>query len=179
MVSADQGPNAFLIDERESRARLITPALLLDLDAMERNIAAMAAHAKAHGVALRPHAKTHKSLRIARLQCEAGALGICCATLGEAEAMAAGGIDGLLVTSPVVAPAKIARLMALRGRNESLMVAVDDMGNLRALEAAAEASALVLDVVVDVDVGLHRTGARNAEAAVALAAAAEASGSLR
>ena len=179
MVSADLGPNAFLIDERESRARLITPALVLDLDAMERNIAAMAAHAEAHDVALRPHAKTHKSVRIARRQLEAGARGICCATLGEAEAMAAGGIDGLLVTSPIVAPAKLARLMALRGRNESLMVAVDDMGNLRALEAAAAAAALVLDVVVDVDVGLHRTGARNAEAAVALAEAAEASDSLR
>ena len=176
---ANLGPNASLIDERESRARLITPALVLDLDAMERNIATMAAHATAREVAIRPHAKTHKSVRIARRQLDAGALGICCATLGEAEALAEGGINGLLITSPIVAPAKIARLMALRQRHASLMVVADNMDNLRALEAAADASAHMLDVVIDVDVGLHRTGARDAGAAVALAEAVEASGSLR
>ena len=178
-TAAALGPNESLIDERHSRARLITPALVLDLDAIERNIAAMAAHAADQGVAVRPHAKTHKSVQIARRQLHAGALGICCATLGEAEALAEGGIDGLLVTSPVVAPAKINRLLALRRDHESLMVVADDMGNLRALEAAAQASALVLDLVVDVDVGLHRTGARDADAAVALAEAADASASLR
>ena len=178
-TSAALGPNQSLIDERASRARLITPALMLDLDAMERNIAAMAAYAAEQGIAVRPHAKTHKSVQIARRQLDAGALGICCATLGEAEALAAGGIDGLLITSPVVAPAKVARLMALRQDNESLMVSLDDMGNLRALEGAAQASACVLDVVIDVDVGLHRTGARDAASAVALAEAADASASLR
>ena len=178
-TAAALGPNESLIDERESRARLITPALVLDLDAMERNIAAMATHAADQGVAVRPHAKTHKSVQIARRQLDAGALGICCATLGEAEALAEGGIEGLLVTSPVVAPAKINRLMALRAQHESLMAVADDMGNLRALEAAAQASALVLDLVVDVDVGLHRTGARDADAAVALAETADASASLR
>ncbi len=177
-TSATLGPNASLINERESRARLITPALVLDLDAMERNIATMTAHAAAQEVAIRPHAKTHKSVQIARRQLAAGALGICCATLGEAEALAEGGIDGLLITSPIVAPAKIARLMALRQRHASLMVTADNMDNLRALEAAADASAHMLDVVIDVDVGLHRTGARDADAAVALAEAAEASGSL-
>ena len=95
---------------------------MLDLDAMERNIATMAAYAAEQGVAFRPHAKTHKSVQIARRQLDAGALGICCATLGEAEALAAGGIDGLLITSPIVAPAKINRLMALRRDHESLMV---------------------------------------------------------
>ena len=178
-TSAALGQNESLIDERDSRARLITPALVLDLDAMERNIAAMAAYAAAEGVAVRPHAKTHKSVQIARRQLDAGALGICCATLGEAEALAAGGIEGLLITSPIVAPAKVGRLMALRRDHESLMVSLDDMGNLRALEAAAAASAFVLDVVIDVDVGLHRTGARDADRAVALAEAAERSNSLR
>ena len=173
------GPNESLIDERESRARLITPALVLDLDAMERNIATMAAYAAEQGVAFRPHAKTHKSVQIARRQLDAGALGICCATLGEAEALAAGGIDGLLVTSPIVAPAKINRLMALRRDHESLMVTADDMDNLRALESAAAASGFVLDVVIDVDVGLHRTGTRDAETAAALAEAADESVSLR
>ena len=178
-AAAALGPNESLIDERESRARLITPALVLDLDAMERNIATMAAYAAAEGVAVRPHAKTHKSVQVARRQLGAGALGICCATLGEAEALAEGGIDGLVITSPVVAPAKIARLMTLRQNHESLMVVADDLGNLQALAAAAEASACVLNVVIDVDVGLHRTGARDADAAVALAEAAEASDSLR
>ena len=173
------GSNESLIDERDSRARLITPALVLDLDAMERNVAAMAAYAAAEGVAVRPHAKTHKSVQIARRQLEAGALGICCATLGEAEALAEGGIEGLLVTSPIVAPAKIARLMALRRDHGSLMVVADDTDNLRALETAAAESECVLNVVIDVDVGLHRTGARDADAAVALAEAAHASASLR
>ena len=173
------GPNESLIDERESRARLITPALVLDLDAMERNIATMAAYVAEQGVAFRPHAKTHKSVQIARRQLDAGALGICCATLGEADALAAGGIDGLLITSPIVAPAKINRLMALRRDNESLMVVADDMDNLRALESAAAASGFVLDVVIDVDVGLHRTGTRDAETAAALAEAAGESVSLR
>ena len=121
-TAAALGPNESLIEERESRARLITPALVLDLDAMERNIATMAAYAAEQGVAVRPHAKTHKSVQIARRQLDAGALGICCATLGEAEALAAGGIEGLLITSPIVAPAKINRLMALRRDHESLMV---------------------------------------------------------
>ena len=178
-AAAALGPNESLIDERQSRARLITPALVLDLDAMERNIATMAAYAAEAGVAVRPHAKTHKSVQIAGRQLGAGALGICCATLGEAEALAAGGIEGLLITSPVVAPAKIERLMSLRGDSETLMVSLDNVENLRALEAAAQASDFVLDVVIDVDVGLHRTGARDADSAVALAEAAEASESLR
>src|ERR1051325_6361527 len=84
------GPNEALIGRPGSRHALDTPALLVDRDALERNIAAMAAHARAVGVALRPHAKTHKSVRIAQRQVAAGALGICCATLGEAEAMVAG-----------------------------------------------------------------------------------------
>jgi 3-hydroxy-D-aspartate aldolase len=83
-MAAILGPNAGLIGKAGSRFALDTPALLVDRDALERNIAAMAAHAGAVGVALRPHAKTHKSLRIAELQVAAGALGICCATLGEA-----------------------------------------------------------------------------------------------
>src|SRR5579871_4302256 len=105
-----RGPNAPLIGKPGSRAELDTPALLVDLDALERNIATMAAHARAVGVALRPHAKTHKSARIAQMQVTAGALGICCATLGEAEVMVRAGIPGVHVTSPQVTPPKIARL---------------------------------------------------------------------
>ena len=101
------GPNAALIGVPESRARLDTPALVLDLDLMERNIATMAAHARAVGVQLRPHAKTHKSVRIAELQVAAGALGVCCATMGEAEIMVRAGVPGVHVTSPQVTPPSI------------------------------------------------------------------------
>ena len=80
--------HAALIGQQGSRARLNTPALVIDLDALEHNIAAMAAFAAARGIGLRPHAKTHKSHQIARMQIEAGAIGICCAKLGEAEAIA-------------------------------------------------------------------------------------------
>ena len=88
---AAQDLNRDLIGVPGGRAMLQTPALIIDLDAMERNIAAMAAHAKAHNIALRPHAKTHKCSQIAKLQMKAGALGICCAKLGEGEALADAG----------------------------------------------------------------------------------------
>src|SRR5215813_9733090 len=105
--SGDLGPNERFIGVKGSRANLNTPALLLDLDALDRNIAAMAAHCKAAGIKLRPHAKGAKSIAIARRQVAAGAVGICCATLGEAEVIAGSGIDGVLITSPVVTPAMI------------------------------------------------------------------------
>src|SRR5665213_2909000 len=124
------GPNAALIGVPGGRARLDTPALLVDRDALDRNIAAMAAHALSCGVALRPHAKTHKSVSIARRQVEAGALGICCATLGEAEAMAQGGIPGIHITSPQVTEPKIARLIALNAAaRHGLSVVVDHPAN--------------------------------------------------
>jgi D-serine deaminase-like pyridoxal phosphate-dependent protein len=111
------GPNAPLINVAGSRQALDTPALVVDLDALERNIAGMAAHARAVGVALRPHAKTHKSMRIAEMQVAAGALGVCCATLGEAEVMVAGGIPGVHITSPQVTPSKITRRPFRRRRS--------------------------------------------------------------
>ena len=155
----DLGPNARLIGETGSRARLDTPALVVDLDALERNIAGMAAHAKAAGVALRPHAKTHKSLRIAERQVAAGALGLSCATLGEAEIMVSGGIPGVHITSPQVTEAKIARLAALNAApHQGLSVVVDHPANLAALDAAARASGKTLDVLVDYQAGQGRTG---------------------
>ena len=108
----DLGPNRELIGRPGSRDALMTPALVVDLDALERNIARMAGYAALRGVALRPHAKTHKSVRIARMQVVAGALGVSVATLGEAEVMARAGIAGVLLTSPVVTPAKIDRFWA-------------------------------------------------------------------
>ncbi|MEE8172613.1 MAG: DSD1 family PLP-dependent enzyme [Alphaproteobacteria bacterium] len=173
------GPNTPLIGQPGSRARLMTPALVLDLDAMEGNIARMQGFSEEHDISLRPHCKTHKSIAIARLQIEAGALGIGAATLGEAEIMGGAGIPGVLVTSPVIADTKIDALMALNREAEGLMQTVDNMENLRALDAAAGQAGAPLNVVIDVDVGLHRTGAFSVADAVALVEAAVAAGNLK
>ncbi|HUK59418.1 MAG TPA: DSD1 family PLP-dependent enzyme [Stellaceae bacterium] len=176
---AGLGPNERFIGIRGSRALLDTPALLIERGALERNIAAMAAHARAAGVALRPHAKTHKSLALARRQVEAGALGICCATLGEAEVMVDGGIPGVHITSPQVTEAKIARLLGLNGRAaQGLSVVVDHPANLAALDAAAGAHGQKLDVLVDFEAGHGRTGAADEAALGALARAVRATPNL-
>lgn len=146
------------------RADLATPALLLDVAAMDRNIAAMAAFAAARGLALRPHAKTHKSGEIARRQIAAGAVGICCAKLGEAEALAADGVSDIHLTSPVVTRNGIARLAVLAGKIRLSAVA-DHPDIVRALAGSG------VTVFVDVDPGKHRTGVTSPDAAVALARA--------
>jgi D-serine deaminase-like pyridoxal phosphate-dependent protein len=158
-----------LLNRPASRLQIATPALVLDLDALEANIAAMAAWAQRAGIALRPHAKTHKCAAIGRLQMQAGALGLCCAKLSEAEALAAAGLDRLLLTAPVVGARRIDRLMALAARCTELMVVVDDAMNVDALAAAAAAAGRDLDVLIDVDVGQLRTGVTSVEAALALA----------
>lgn len=168
-----------LIGRQGSRQALNTPVLVIDRDALERNIAAMAEFAKAHGLALRPHAKTHKSVEIARLQMEAGAVGVCCAKLGEAETLAAGGIASILITSPVVTPQAIDRLAALNQRMADLRVVVDHPDNADALGAAARAAGKPLTVVVDVDPGIRRTGVASPDAAVGLAQAIARNGALR
>ncbi|MBX3494122.1 MAG: DSD1 family PLP-dependent enzyme, partial [Parvibaculum sp.] len=170
--------NRALIGEPGSRAKLATPALVLDLDAFERNVALMAAHCKVAGLALRPHAKTHKSVAIAKAQVAAGALGICCAKLGEAEAMGAGGIDSILITSPVVTAQGIARLAALNAKIPDLMVVVDNALNVRALAAAAAEAGRPQKVLIDLDVGLHRTGIRPGEDALELAELVDAADTL-
>jgi 3-hydroxy-D-aspartate aldolase len=176
---AGLGPNEALIGRAGSRAALDTPALIVDLDALERNIAAMVAAARAAGVALRPHAKTHKSVRIAEMQVAAGALGICCATLGEAETMVDGGLPGVHITSPVATPPKIARLMALNRRAErGLSVVVDHPENLAALDRAAGAARRPLAVLVDFSAGHGRTGCADEAELVRLVRAAVAAESL-
>ncbi|MCJ2184500.1 DSD1 family PLP-dependent enzyme [Novosphingobium sp. 1949] len=148
---------------------LATPALLLDLDRFERNLARMAAHAHAAGVALRPHAKTHKCAEIARAQIAAGAVGLCCAKLGEAEALADAGLDGLLVTSPQVTPDAFARLIALSARAAGTRAVCDDPRIAKAMGAAAQAARAELAVLVDLDVGQGRSGCASVEDALALA----------
>jgi D-serine deaminase-like pyridoxal phosphate-dependent protein len=165
----DEALHRPLVGVPGGRARLNTPVLLVDLPALDRNIARMAAFAAAVGLKLRPHSKTHKSPDIARRQIAAGAVGQCCAKLGEAEALAAHGVrEGLLITSPVVGPAAIARLAALNGEVEGLMCVVDHPDNARALGAAAQAAGRPLQVLIDIDPGLHRTGVTSAATAVAL-----------
>jgi D-serine deaminase-like pyridoxal phosphate-dependent protein len=158
-----------LIGAPRGRASLNTPVLVVDLDALDRNIARMAAFAAEHGVALRPHAKTHKSVDIGRRQLAAGAVGLCCAKLGEAEALAEGGLDGLHLTSPVVTPQAIARLVRLNERLSDLMVVVDNPDNAHALARAVARTERTLDVIIDIDPGIMRTGVSSPEAAVALA----------
>src|SRR5574341_2643667 len=107
------------------RDEIPTPALLLDLDRFETNLGRMAAHVKRAGKTLRPHAKTHRCPEIARRQVSAGALGVACAKLGEAEAMARAGIRGLLITTEVVAPAAIRRLTRLVSAASDTLLVVD------------------------------------------------------
>lgn len=168
-----------LIGQQGSRAALNTPVLVLDLDILDRNIAAMAALATAHGVSLRPHAKTHKSVDIAKRQIAAGAVGLCCAKIGEAEVLADGGITGLLITSPVTAPAAIARLASLAKRSAGLIATVDNPDVAARIAAALADAGVSLDVLIDIDPGIRRTGVASPEAAVELAEAIAATGTLR
>ncbi|HKF63089.1 MAG TPA: DSD1 family PLP-dependent enzyme [Dongiaceae bacterium] len=163
------GPNQALIGVKGSRAKLNTPALLLDLDALEGNIAAMAAHTKAAGINLRPHSKGAKSIEIGRRQMAAGAVGICCTTIGEAEVIAGSGIEGVLITSPVVTPVMIERLVGLNGKAKGLMVVADNPANVDALARAAQAAGKPISVIVEFDVGQGRTGVPTPEGVVALA----------
>ena len=161
--------HAHLIGRQGSRAALNTPVLVLDRDRLDRNIAAMQAKADARGVALRPHAKTHKSVDVAQLQLAAGAVGVCCAKIGEAEVLAEGEVAGILITSPVAAPGAVERLARLAGSAEGLMAVVDDPATVRRIDAALAEAGATLDVVIDVDPGIRRTGVASPEMAVALA----------
>ncbi|WP_168072646.1 DSD1 family PLP-dependent enzyme [Caulobacter sp. SSI4214] len=175
----DQDLHAGLIGVPGSRDALNTPVLVVDRAALERNIARMAAFAAEKGIKLRPHAKTHKSVDIAKLQRAAGAVGFCCAKLGEAEALAEGGItSGLLITSPVVSPPAIARLVALNAATTDLMVVVDHPANVAALGEAASGGGKSLKVVIDLDPGIHRTGVSSPDAAIDLLKAIQSQPSL-
>jgi D-serine deaminase-like pyridoxal phosphate-dependent protein len=153
------------------RDEIPTPALLLDADRFERNLVRMAEHVRASGKQYRPHAKTHRCPEIARRQIAAGALGVACAKLGEAEVMAASGIRGLLITTEIVTPGGIARLGKLLETAPDTMVVVDNAANVEALGREMAASGRTLDVLVDIDVGGRRTGMQPGEPALALARA--------
>jgi len=141
-----------------SKWKLDTPCLVIAEDILEKNIVAMQAHAAAFGKKLRPHAKTHKCSRIASMQMRAGAVGIGVAKVSEAEVLVNKGFQGVLITSPVVTDYKIERLMGCLSQDLELMVVVDSPDNARRLNDAATKSALKLNVLVDLDPGMGRTG---------------------
>jgi D-serine deaminase-like pyridoxal phosphate-dependent protein len=150
-------------------AALDTPALLVDLDVMDENIARIIAACRARSVHWRPHIKGNKTPEIALRQIAAGAIGVTCAKLGEAEVMANAGIGDLLIANQIVGPAKIARLIALRERADPI-VAVDNRAHVAALAGGGPNPDRPLRLVVEVNVGMNRAGVEPGEAAVGLAA---------
>ena len=151
-----------------SRSELETPALLLDLDIARKNIAVMAGHMERAGKSLRPHTKTHKAPQIARLQVDAGAIGVSTATAWEAIVMIDAGVDDILVANEVVGPSRM-RALAEAARDGRVTVAVDSAANLDDLSAAAVAAGSVIGVLVEVDVGMNRGGVRSKEEALDVA----------
>jgi D-serine deaminase-like pyridoxal phosphate-dependent protein len=140
------------------KSDLDTPCLMLDMDILEKNLNRMQTIVSAGGKNLRPHAKTHKCSALAKSQIDHGAAGICAAKLSEAETLAASGIENILITSPVVSEHKIKCLSALVSRLPSILVVVDNSENIDRLETVLGEAGLVLDLLIDIDVGLHRTG---------------------
>jgi len=156
---------------RRNAADLKTPALVVDLDAFERNIQKMADHCRENGISLRPHAKTHKCAEIARRQMAAGAIGQCCASLDEAEMLVRAGISSVLITSPLVAEASIRRLLELNAVSRGLMAVVDSLQAVQRMAQAAFGADQTLKLLVDIDIGHHRTGIAPEQPACALASA--------
>lgn len=152
-----------------SKYQLNTPALILDLDQLEQNITTMADFMLKSGRKLRPHAKSHKCIKIAEKQIQAGAAGVCCATLDEAEIMCASGIRGIHITSPVTSALKIDRLVELARQSPDMMIVVDHPQNVAALALATKKADISLNVIIDIELGFGRTGVISADAAEALA----------
>ena len=163
MVSAQ--PDVFVGLPKD---QLDTPALLIDLDMMEANIQKMADFFKTVNADLRPHAKTHKTPIITHKQLAAGAIGVTCAKLGEAETMVHAGIRDVLIANQIVGEQKIARLVNLAKHSE-IMVAVDDEQNVDDLSAAVNAKGATLRVLVEVNTGMNRCGVEPGEATLTLA----------
>jgi D-serine deaminase-like pyridoxal phosphate-dependent protein len=143
-------------------ATIDTPALVVDLDAMARNLQRMADYAQAHGVKLRPHAKMHKSAALSRRQLQAGAVGMCVQKTSEAEALATGGVSDLYISNEVIALPKLQRVAALaralQARGGRLAIAVDSRLGVEHLAQAMGAGANLIDVFIELDVGQRRCG---------------------
>jgi D-serine deaminase-like pyridoxal phosphate-dependent protein len=150
------------------RSDVSTPALLLDLDKAKRNIALMGAKFRELPANLRPHFKAHKSPQLARLQVEAGAIGVACATVWEAIVVAEAGIADVLIANQVVQPDKV-RAAAELARSHRLTVAIDDVRNAEQLSRAAVEAGAELELLIEVDVGMGRCGVRSRDEALRVA----------
>ncbi|HJN49151.1 MAG: DSD1 family PLP-dependent enzyme [Pseudomonadales bacterium] len=150
-------------------ADLHTPALVIDQDVMQANLGNMQTHLNAHGIGLRSHTKMHKCPIIAKLQMDAGAIGICAATVSEAEVMQAFGIDKILITSPVTTREKIARVLHLASTNDQLQIVVDHAAAADGLNQAAAGVGVTLQILIDLDPEMGRTGVELGTPALKLA----------
>lgn len=153
----------------DQTGRIETPALVLDETAMLKNMDIMAQHAATNGVWLRPHAKTHKCLEIARRQIAAGAIGLSCATLEELFYFSDAGIEGLLLTSPIADPVKLPRLAKVL-RASHVKLVVDHIDQVAAFSSLLDDASIRPELVIDIDVGQGRTGVCSIPAALELAA---------
>ena len=169
-------PAAIGMDETDIQ----TPCLILDLDALERNIETMGRYAKEMGVRHRVHGKMHKSVDVAKLQEElGGSCGVCCQKVSEAEAFVRGGIKDVLVSNQVRDPAKIDRLARLPKLGARVLVCVDDIANVADLSAAAQKHGTEIECLVEIDCGAGRCGVTTTEAVVAIAQAIDAADGLK
>lgn len=161
-------------------ADIQTPCLVLDLDALERNIVKMGDYAKAHGMRHRVHGKMHKSVDVAKLQERlGGAVGVCCQKVSEAEVFARGGIKDVLVSNQVRDPQKIDRLARLPKLGARTIVCVDDLANVADLSAAAQKHGTELEVFIEIDCGAGRCGVTTTDAVIEIAKAVEAADNLK
>jgi D-serine deaminase-like pyridoxal phosphate-dependent protein len=147
---------------------LSTPALTIDLDALERNLEQMAASCRQQGVGLRPHTKTHKTPEVARRQLDHGALGLTVAKVGEAEVMAAAGLDDILIAYPILGADKLRRLVEL-ARTRRIIVALDSLDSAQEISSAAAQQGRTVGVLVEFDAGFHRCGLQSGPATVEMA----------
>ncbi|MGB3178311.1 MAG: 3-hydroxy-D-aspartate aldolase BhcC [Albidovulum sp.] len=161
-------------------ADIQTPCLILDLDALERNIKKMGDYAKAHGMRHRTHGKMHKSVDVQKLQERlGGAIGVCCQKVSEAEVFVRGGIKDVLVSNQVRDPAKIDRLARLPKRGARIIVCVDDLANVADLSAAAQKHGTTLECFIEIDCGAGRCGVMTTDAVVEIAKAIDAAPGLK
>jgi 3-hydroxy-D-aspartate aldolase len=169
-------PAAIGMDEKDIQ----TPCLILDLDALERNIKKMGDYAKAHGMRHRAHGKMHKSVDVLRLQMElGGAVGVCCQKVSEAEVFARAGIKDILVSNEVRDPAKIDRLAQIPKYGARTIVCVDDIDNVKDLSEAAERHGTTIECFVEIDCGAGRCGVTSSEEVVRIAKAIDAAPGLK
>ncbi len=147
---------------------LPTPALTIDLDVLERNLDRMADYCRQHGIGLRPHTKTHKTPEVARMQVQRGAVGLTVAKVGEAEVMAAAGLDEILIAFPIWGNEKLRRIAAL-ARERNILLSLDNEATAQGLSRAAGAAGATVGVLAEFDVGMRRCGVEPGPAALELA----------